>query len=611
MIVNFINSKSHNLQKALRVLDKKDQRKILIIACIQTLLSILDLVGVVCIGILGSLTLSTSYQPETNNKLLTILSSFGAGSLEKSTQVSLLLVISVTCLISRSLISIFITRRTLYFLSSRSAFLSAKLLDRLLLAPPKNLNLTSTQELVYAVNFGMEVVLLRILGVSVSLLSDFSLLILLGFGLLYIDPYFAILSFLVFAIFILAMSKVTNKRGIKLGESIAELNIQSNEMVFQSLSSYREVLVSNKRNYFTNRLLVARRSLSDYMAELTYLPYMSKYYIEIMLVVGSLLVGLFQFIRFDISQAVGSLTIFFAATSRLAPALLRLQQGNFVISSNAAIAEPTFRLLEGVDVKSKLEHPHTKVEEYKTEFLPQVLLENVNFKYTEYDEFSLSNISLQIGSGNSIGIVGNSGAGKSTLLDVLLGVNEVDSGKVLISGLTPRETFKKWPGSCAYVPQEVYFINGTIRENIAFGVTNTEIDDGALQRAIETANLVEYVNSLPLGLETLVGENGELMSGGQKQRLGIARALYSSPQLLIMDEATSSLDGLSESLISEALSRLKGKMTTIIVAHRLSTIRYADEIIYLDKGHVVARGTFEEIKAAIPEFKHQAELMGL
>ena len=194
---------------------------------------------------------------------------------------------------------------------------------------------------------------------------------------------------------------------------------------------------------------------------------------------------------------------------------------------------------------------------------------------------------------------------------MLLGALDPQEGTVDISGMQPRSTFSMWPGAVSYVPQDSPVINGTIKENLCLGYPVDEISDEYCWESLKIARLDDFVKSLPNHLVTHVGDRGTRLSGGQRQRLGIARALITNPKLLILDEATSSLDGVTESEISESLRGLKGQVTLIVIAHRLSTVVNADRIYFMEKGVVKGVGTFEELKRNHPEFLTQAELMGL
>jgi ABC-type multidrug transport system fused ATPase/permease subunit len=219
----------------------------------------------------------------------------------------------------------------------------------------------------------------------------------------------------------------------------------------------------------------------------------------------------------------------------------------------------------------------------------------LSLKYFGANKNALNDISLTVSVGAIVAIVGPSGAGKTSLIDSLLGVTEPSAGVVNISRVSPSEAIKTWPGAIAYVPQEINISNGTIAYNVALGYQLSEVTETQIWSALETAQLADFVRNLPFGLETPVGDRGSKLSGGQRQRLGIARALLSNPKLLVLDEATSSLDGQSELDVSDAIHSLKGTITVVLIAHRLSTIRKADTIVVLDQGRVRETGTHEEL----------------
>jgi ABC-type multidrug transport system fused ATPase/permease subunit len=244
------------------------------------------------------------------------------------------------------------------------------------------------------------------------------------------------------------------------------------------------------------------------------------------------------------------------------------------------------------------------------DFLSNVTATDITFHYVSGIEV-LQEVSMEVKPGEFVALAGGSGAGKTTLVDVILGALEPQKGKVLISGLTPIKAFSKWPGAVSYVPQDSPIIDGTLRENLGLGYPPSLLTDEICWEVLALARLDEFIKSLPDGLDTQVGDRGTRLSGGQRQRLGIARSLVTRPKLLILDEATSSLDGLTESEISESLRKLKGDVTLIVIAHRLSTVVDADRIYFLESGEVKAEGTFNELKTTSPEFRVQAELMGL
>jgi ABC-type multidrug transport system fused ATPase/permease subunit len=244
-------------------------------------------------------------------------------------------------------------------------------------------------------------------------------------------------------------------------------------------------------------------------------------------------------------------------------------------------------------------------------FEPTVRISNVSFTYPNSQRYSLDNISTEIKSGSRVAIVGASGAGKTTLIDILLGMLIPTNGSTTISGLEPLDCMKQWPGSIGYVPQDVVLSQGTIRENISLGYPVSMISDELIWKSLEKAQIHEFVRSLPNGLDSLVGERGSRLSGGQRQRLGIARALVTNPRLLILDEATSSLDVKTEHDLTNTILAFDKSITVIVIAHRLSTIRNSDEILFLKEGKLLASGNFEQLRESVPDFEQQAKISGL
>jgi ABC-type bacteriocin/lantibiotic exporter with double-glycine peptidase domain len=207
--------------------------------------------------------------------------------------------------------------------------------------------------------------------------------------------------------------------------------------------------------------------------------------------------------------------------------------------------------------------------------------------------------------------VGPSGAGKSTLVDIILGILNPQKGLVSIAGLDSQSAIKRWPGAISYLPQDIFLTVGTIQSNIAFGFDEAYFNSEYFERAIRVAQLESILKSLPLGSLTTVSDRGENFSGGQRQRIGIARALYTNPKLIVLDEVTSALDSDTENAFTDALNEIKGKITVIMIAHRLSSVIQADRIYYMESGKIVASGTFEELKRSNVNFARQAETMGL
>jgi ABC-type multidrug transport system fused ATPase/permease subunit len=313
----------------------------------------------------------------------------------------------------------------------------------------------------------------------------------------------------------------------------------------------------------------------------------------------------------DAKNAIATLVIFLAAGSRIAPAVLRFQQGALYVKSSIGSALPALDLIESV---ADIEIPNsqeTAVDFYHQGFNPVVTIHGLNLMYPGKSKLAVQDLSLGIDLGKTIAVVGPSGAGKTSLVDLMLGVITPTSGEILISGLVPREVIKRWPCAIGYVPQDVSISSGTIKENVCLGYSTESFTDDEVWEALNFAQLANHVRKLEGGLNAQVGESGTQLSGGQRQRLGIARAMVTKPKLLILDEATSSLDGQTESALTESLQLLHGSVTVVVVAHRLSTIKSADVVVYMEEGEVKAKGSFEQVRNAIPNFDAQAKVMGL
>ena len=606
-------SKSSNatLRQAIGILSKSDKRKLGVVTVVQVFLGMLDLFGVLAIGLLGTLSITGIQSREPGNRVNAVLSFLGLGNSSFQAQAIAIGGAAVLLLVGRTIFSIVFTRRILYFMSRRGASISASLISRFLAQPFLVIQRWSSQEALYAVTRGVEIITLQILALSVVMIADIALLIILVIGLFVVDPVTSIGTVLIFGTIALILYKLMHERAGHIGSRNAEIVIRSNEKIIEVFSSYRESVVRNRRDYYAREIAKTRYELSDLSAEINFMPYISKYVIETTVIVGAVLIGAVQFVMKDASQAVATLAIFVAAGMRIAPAVLRIQQGSVMIKSSLGIAKPTLDLvafLGQAPIKVNLDD---QVKTKHDGFIPNLDISNVSMTYPEKNEKAIVNLTLQCNPGTVLAIVGPSGAGKTTLVDVLLGVLEPDTGTVHISGVTPLDAISKWPGAIAYVPQDVLVANGSIRENVALGYPLAAATDELVNDAIRIASLADFVASLPEGLDTNLGERGAKISGGQRQRIGIARALFTKPKLLVLDEATSALDGGTEENISSDIQKLKGSTTVVLIAHRLSTVRDADLVLYMDKGEIVARGTFEEVRNAVPDFDRQAKLMGL
>jgi ATP-binding cassette subfamily C protein len=339
--------------------------------------------------------------------------------------------------------------------------------------------------------------------------------------------------------------------------------------------------------------------------------YIPKLTFESALIIGTCLVGIQQVFVGSAESAIATLIMFLTAGSRILPSLLRLQSATSAIQSVSGGSEIAFNLIKSINTSEIERGPRSQIRFSELTFEPSVEIEGLNFSYKERDNFAIRDLSLTIPTASSLAIVGQTGSGKSTLVDLILGILEPTSGSVKISGVDPFSAIQMWAGSIGYVPQVVAFVNGNVRENVAIGIESSDFSDDTIWDCLRMAQLESLFKESPTGLDTLIGERGMRLSGGQRQRLGIARALYSNPSLLILDEATSSLDAETEKAVAETIHNLVHKVTLIVIAHRIATVKELDQVIYLESGQIIAKGSFEEVRSAVPQFERQAKLLGL
>jgi len=599
------------VMRSLRVLPKSDRPKIVFVILLQAGLGFIDLVGVAAIGVLGALSVTGVQSQQPGNRVSSVLRILGISEVSFQAQVAILGLGAAFIFVFRTILSILITKRILFFLSRRGAALSSKLVGQLLSQSLIKVQARSTQESVYALTNGVSAITLSILGVMVTIIADSSLLILMLIALLVVDPVIALTSVLFFFSMGLALYRSMHVKAHKLGFENSKLAIQGNTKIIEVLESYRELVVRNRRDYYAREIGGIQRKLADVLAEVQFMPNVSKYVIESGMVVGAVIIAGVQFALQDARHATAALSVFLAAGTRIAPAIMRLQQSFIQMRSGIGAALPTLEMIESLKDVPEVQHVEDALDTSHQGFESNINLESIYFSYPGKETRTLSELSLNLSQGSATAIVGPSGAGKTTLVDILLGVLQPDGGKVTVSGLKPLAAISKWPGAIAYVPQDVALSNGTFRENLTMGYPINLAPDELCWDALRVAQLDSFVRELPLGLDQPVGERGTNLSGGQRQRLGIARAMLTKPKLLVLDEATSALDGQTELDISNAINDLKGIVTVVMIAHRLSTVRNSDQVIYMDKGKIVAKGKFEDVRKAVPDFDHQAQLMGL
>lgn len=611
------------VKRSFNLLSPADKRKYVLITLLQMSTAIFDLIGVFTLGLTGLLSLNYIQHTAPAPIAKTALRILHLDHLSIGYAIGVVALTATTMFILKGIIALTLLRKTLKFLASRSAQLSARTTRRVFDQSLLFIQERTSQQIAYQLSTGINGAVGDTLGPAAVLCCEISLLIVLTSALIVVTPGVTIGAMIYFGLIGFGIQRGLARWTTRISRERTQAEISSTKYVQESIGSFREIKVANKMDYYVENMSEIRRMSTTSNAQLQYIGYIPKYILDVALMLGATLLGAFEFVTHDLNTAITTLALFLTAGTRVMPSLLRLQAGFLRIRTIQGQRDVALRIIEDVTREEQRVAQERKergedqqrsgslATRPRSEFVSQVSLEHVTFTYPERDQPALDDVTISVQSGQSLAVVGPSGAGKSTFADIILGVLTPDSGTATISGLPPHQTVQVWPGMIGYVPQTVGLIDGSIRRNVGLGLDEKDIDDTRVWEALDKASLADFIKSDGLTLDSPVGERGVRLSGGQRQRLGLARALYTQPQLLVLDEATSALDAETEHAINQVLLSLAGEVTLITIAHRLATVRRADVVIYIEDGRIQAKGTFDEVRAAIPGFDRQAELLGL
>ena len=418
--------------------------------------------------------------------------------------------------------------------------------------------------------------------------------------MLWYNPLVCLGSFFALCLFGGGFMFIANRKMERWGWEAHVLRQDAVKCISEGIGAYKEAQVMGKTEFFCGRLHGILERFNQRLCQLGVMRKSLWPFTELITVCVLLgVIGAMLMMHDGDTRAI-------TPTMALIAACMARLKGNLTeFMYNATTVRSAQGILATIcsDLRELESYPKQEENIADIPFEADIHCEGVSFRYDGVEGETLRNVDLTVKRGTSLGIVGPSGSGKTTLVNVLLGLLPPSCGRILVDGRDVADCLPAWRRHIGYVAQDIYLLDDTIRANIALGEKDSEIDEQALRQAIEASQLDEFLATLPDGERTMLGERGVRLSGGQRQRVAIARALYRNPQLLIFDEATSALDTMTERAVVSAIERLRGSHTLIIIAHRLSTVKGCDSLVYLNKGRVEATGNYEELQEKVPAFK--------
>ena len=567
----------------LSLLENKQRSYFYILTLIRVLLGILDLVGILLIGVLLA---KSAGQLSGNSGQITNSLQIVNNSYVQNLNLIDVAIFALLAFILKSALALGFIRLMSSTLAKSEARISIRLFAQLLASPIETIRKFTKPEISYSLVLSPGFGVTNLLSVFAIIISETALLVSIIFIFFLVDPFVTVFITIYFAILGILIYFAIGKRMHKAGSTYASTSTEASQTVEDSINTFREISTYGKHQEFIEKFDVSRKTLANSVASMSFLTSVPRYVVEAGLMVGTIGLAAYSFQSSDPTSAASSLGIFITGGLRIMASMLPLQNSLGLMKQLISQAKPFFDLenelkpfqrqiplIEGLDLEEPI----------------SVALNSVSYVYPGATEKAVNTVSLEIKPGEFVAFIGPSGSGKSTIADLVMGVIKPSEGSILIGGGTNSGHH------LGYVPQNPGVISGSIRNNITLNTFSGEYDEARLSNALLLSNLKEVVDQLEEGINENLGPQANGLSGGQLQRIGLARALYFQPGLIVLDEATSALDPESESAIAETITSLKGSCTVIVIAHRLATVQNADRVFVVENGEISDSGIFAEL----------------
>ena len=589
---------------------RQERAKWFYLSGLRATLSLLDLLGILAIGFVVSSTAIFLTAGSDPSRILDF-----AGLRIPAVNVQSLPWVSAGVLglfLIKAFFSILLTKTAALFVATIEARAAKEIAEISFGGDLGDARKRSREEVMFAVQVGSPSAFNILLNTANTILTETMLFFVICIGFLFVDPVATFAAVIYFGIIAFIMQYFVGSLMGKAAVINARASVEANTAISDLISVFRESLVLGKRSKYIDDLYKARLLASDSLATQYYLTGMPRYIIEAALLVGVGLFVLGQALSGDLVKSATTIGVFLSGGFRLTAALLPLQNALLTLKSAIPPAMEAHRILRSGEAPSSQFSPGP-IEVFNKEFPRQITpigigFASVSYTYPDSDQTVLENLSFEIAPGAQVAFMGASGAGKSTIADLICGVLTPSGGSIYRTNSPKRPGDFGLPSGVAYVPQRPGLVSGTILDNIALAENSDLVDRTQVFEALRLAHLSELISKLPDGLDTPLGSFQDGLSGGELQRLGLARALYTKPGLLVMDEATSALDAESEAEIQKAIEGMKGSVTVVIIAHRLNTIQFTDKVYLIQDGKVSDSGTLKELVSRNPSVEKTLDL---
>ncbi|MGB5936523.1 MAG: ABC transporter ATP-binding protein [Ornithinimicrobium sp.] len=582
----------------LAVLPVGARRFFITFAALQSSLAILD---VAALGLLAVTLAPLLTEGSIDLPLL--------GTLSDPGEFRNVLIVVGLLIIAKSILAIGLQRWATRRFAGFEQALGAELLSATFRAPWVDRLQRNSTDIVRSTDVGVGATVSGVLIPSAQLAGEIFTFVAVLLVLFLAQPLLATATVAYFALVAAILYRFVLRRAVQAGQDNRTYSTRAVRLISEMVHSLKEITLRNKAEEVAHVVLEQRIHASQARADQSFLGAIPRYVLEAALIGGLGLGATIGGIQDGVSGALAAVALFGVAGFRIIPSLTRFQ---------TIMAQSGASLPFAQQVLAEIERGRTYPDRAEVEPGAALTVEgsclrlnDVSFTYPGAEHPSVEEVSLEIPFGHTVALVGASGAGKSTLVDILLGLLEPDAGGLSVDNQPVAHRLPQWRALIGYVPQEVSLFDASVARNVALSWKDDTIDEDRVHRALQRAQLLDIVQARPDGIHAQVGERGLTLSGGQRQRIGIARALYSDPAVLVMDEATSALDTSTEAAVGAAIRELHGQITVVVVAHRLATIRHSDTVLFMRAGRLVARGSFEQVVAAEPDFAAQAALAGL